>query len=138
MSFRSRLFLLFLLTVLASVTVVAWGVARYTRNAFEEMDTQRTEALVAQFRREFAQRGEEVVHRVENITNAEVTLRTAIALAQPNADLSVYVHDANGAAQEQNLDYVEFVSSSFKRSSQVELGDFTSDLQNRLRTLYAQ
>ena len=111
MSFRSRLFLLFLLTVLASVTVVAWGVARYTRNAFEEMDTQRTEALVAQFRREFAQRGEEVVHRVENITNAEVTLRTAIALAQPNADLSVYVHDANGAAQEQNLDYVEFVSS---------------------------
>ena len=111
MSFRSRLFLIFLLTVLASVTVVAWGVARYTRNAFEEMDTQRTEALVAQFRREFAQRGEEVVHRVENITNAEVTLRTAIALAQPNADLSVYVHDANGAAQEQNLDYVEFVSS---------------------------
>jgi two-component system nitrogen regulation sensor histidine kinase NtrY len=111
MSFRTKLFLLFLLTVLASVTLVAWGVTRYTRKAFEELDTQRTEALVAQFHKEFAQRAEDVAHRVENITNAEVTIKTALELAQPNADPSAYVHDANGAAQEQNLDYVEFVNS---------------------------
>ncbi len=110
MSFRTKLFLLFLLTVLASVTLVAWGVTRYTRDAFEELDTQRTEALVAQFHKEFAQRAEDVAHRVENITNAEVTIKTALELAQPNADPSAYVHDANGAAQEQNLDYLEFVN----------------------------
>ena len=110
MSFRTKLLVIFLLTVVASVTVVAWGVLRYTTRAFEEMDTQRTEALVAQFHKEFAQRGDEVARRVEGIANAEVTLRTAIALALPHPDLSLYVHDATGAAQEHGLDFVEFVN----------------------------
>jgi signal transduction histidine kinase len=109
-SFRSKLLVIFLLTVVASVTVVAWGVLRYTTRAFEEMDTQRTEALVAQFRKEYTQRGDEVVRRVEGIANAEVTIRTAIALALPHPDLSLYVHDATGAAQEHGLDFVEFVN----------------------------
>ncbi|HVS74402.1 MAG TPA: HAMP domain-containing sensor histidine kinase [Candidatus Acidoferrales bacterium] len=111
MTFRTKLFLVFLFTVLASVTAVAWGVTRYTRRAFEEMDAQRTEALVAQFHREFAQRGEEVAHRVENIADAEVTLKMAISLSQRNADLSLFVRDAIGAAQDQGLDYLEFVRS---------------------------
>lgn len=111
MSFRTKIFLLFLTTVLASVTLVAWGVTRYTQTAFEEMDAQRTSAIVAQFRKEFAQRGDEVAHRVENIANAEVTIRMAITLQQANADLSLFVRDASGAAQEQGLDYVEFVNA---------------------------
>jgi two-component system nitrogen regulation sensor histidine kinase NtrY len=109
MSIRTKLFLVFLVTVLASATVVAWCVTRYTRNVFEEMDAQRTDALVAQFRKEFAQQGEEVVHRVENIADAEATLQMAIKVSQPNADLSLFVHDANGSAQSQGLEYVEFV-----------------------------
>jgi two-component system nitrogen regulation sensor histidine kinase NtrY len=109
MTFRTKLFLIFLFTVLASVTAVAWSVARYTRNAFEEMDAQRTEVLVAQFRKEFAQRGEEVAHHVENIADAEATLKMAITLTQANADLSLFVRDANGAAQDQGLDTVDFV-----------------------------
>ena len=108
MTFRTKLFLVFLLTVVASVGVVGWGVMYYTQRTFEEMDAQRTEALVAQFSKEFSQRGEEVVRRVEGIANAEATLRMAITLAQPNADLSLYVHDATGAAQEHGLDFVEF------------------------------
>jgi len=48
MSFRSKLFLVFLVTVLASVSVVAYSVTHYTRAAFEEIDRERTEALVAQ------------------------------------------------------------------------------------------
>ncbi len=83
----------------------------YTRAAFEEMDAQRTEALVAQFQKEFAQRGEEVVHQVENIANAEITLRMALDLARPNADQSLYVHDGTGAAQDHGLDFVQFVNS---------------------------
>ncbi len=111
MSFRTKLLLIVLLTIFASVTVVAYGVAHYTRAAFEEMDTERTEALVAQFNKEFVQRGEEIARQVENITNAEVTLRMAIDLQRSNADQSLYVRDANGAAQDHGLDFVEFVNT---------------------------
>ncbi len=111
MSFRTKLMLIFMLTVLASVFVTAYGVTYYTRAAFEEMDAQRTEALVAQFQKEFAQRGEEVARQVENIANAEITLRMALDLAQPNADQSLYVHDGTGAAQDHGLDFVQFVNS---------------------------
>jgi two-component system nitrogen regulation sensor histidine kinase NtrY len=111
MSFRTKIFLVFLITVLASVSVVAYGVTRYTRAAFEEMDAQRTEALVAQFKKEFAQRGDQIVQQVKNITDADITLRVAIDLARPNADQSLFVHDATGAAQDHGLDFVEFVNS---------------------------
>src|SRR6516162_11369711 len=111
MSFRTKVFLIFLITVLASVSLVTYGVTYYTEQSFEQMDAQRTEALVAQFKKEFAQRGEMVVQQVENITNAEVTVRMAIDLARPNTDTSLWVHDANGAAQTHNLEFVEFVNS---------------------------
>ncbi len=110
MTFRTKVFLVFLITVLASVSLVAYGVTHYTQAAFEEMDAQRTEALVAQFQKEFAQRGEEVAHQVENVANAEITLRMALDLARTNADPSLYVHDATGAAQDHGLDFVEFVN----------------------------
>ncbi len=110
MSFRSKLFLIFLVTVLASVSVVAYGVARYTRAAFEEMDAERTEALVAQFNKEFEQRGSEVVQQVENVANGEITLRVAMDLARPNADQSLYVHDAIGVSQDHGMNFVEFVN----------------------------
>ena len=111
MSFRSKVFAIFLVTVLASVSLVAYGVSFYTQRSFEAMDTQRSEALVAQFNKEFAQRGEVVVQQVENITNADVTVRMALDLARPSADASLYVHDANGAAQEHGLNFVEFVNT---------------------------
>jgi signal transduction histidine kinase len=110
MSFRTKLLLVVLLTIFASVSVVAYGVTYYTRTAFEEMDAQRTEALVAQFKKEYIQRGDEIVRQVENVANAEITLRTALDAERPNADLSIYVHDANGAAQDHGLDFVELVN----------------------------
>ena len=111
MSFRSKVFAIFLITVLASVSLVAYSVSYYTQRSFEAMDSQRSEALVAQFNKEFAQRGEVVVQQVENITNADVTVRMALDLARPSADASLYVHDANGAAQEHGLNFVEFVNT---------------------------
>jgi two-component system nitrogen regulation sensor histidine kinase NtrY len=111
MSFRTKIFLIFLATVLACVSLVAYGVTRYTRAAFEERDAQQTEALVAQFRKEFAQRGDQIVQQVKNIADADITLRVAIDLARPNSDQSLFVHDATGAAQTQGLDFVEFVNS---------------------------
>lgn len=111
MSFRTKLLLIVLLTIFGSVSLVAYGVTHYTRAAFEEMDTQRTEALVAQFNREFVQRGEQVAQQVDNITNSEVTYRMALDLARPNADQSLYVRDAKGSAEDHGLDFMEFVSS---------------------------
>jgi signal transduction histidine kinase len=110
MSFRTKLFLVFLITVLASVSLVAYGVTHYTRAAFEESDAQRSEALVAQFNKEYAQRGEEIARQVKDITDAQITLNVAIDLARPRPDFSLYVHDAAGAAQDHGLDFVEFVS----------------------------
>ena len=71
MSFRTKILTFFVVTIVAAVTAVAWGVSVYTRRAFEEFDRQRTDALVAQFRREYAQRGDEVVRRVQSIADAE-------------------------------------------------------------------
>src|SRR5579863_9657061 len=110
MSFRTKLFLVFLSTVLASVSLVAYGVTHYTQAAFEESDAQRSEALVAQFNKEYAQRGEEIVRQVKDITDAQITLNVAIDLARPRPDQSLYVHDAAGAAQDHGLDFVEFVN----------------------------
>ena len=110
MSFRTKLFWIFLITVLASVSLVAYGVTHYTQAAFEESDAQRSEALVAQFNKEYAQRGEEIARQVKNITDAEITLKVAIDLAGPRPDQSLYVHDAAGAAQDHGLDFVEFVN----------------------------
>jgi signal transduction histidine kinase len=107
MSFRTKLFLIFMVTVLGSVSIVAYGVTRYTRAAFEEMDTQRTEAIVAQFKKEYAQRADETAQQVKNIADADITLRVAIDLARPSADQSLYVHDATGAAQDHQMDFVE-------------------------------
>jgi two-component system nitrogen regulation sensor histidine kinase NtrY len=111
MSFRNKIFLIFLVTVLASVSVVSYGVTHYTQDAFESRDSQRTEALVAQFKKEFTQRGEMVAQQVENITNSDPTVHMALDLARPNADTSIWLHDANGAAQTYNLDFVEFANS---------------------------
>ncbi len=109
MSFRTKLLSFFVVTIVAAVTLVAWGVAAYTRRGFEEFDRQRTDALVAQFRREFAQRGDEIAHRVQGIADSEATLRMAMDLTRPQADASQYYNDARGIAQTQQLDFVDIV-----------------------------
>jgi two-component system, NtrC family, nitrogen regulation sensor histidine kinase NtrY len=111
MTFRNKILVIFLATVLASVSLVAYGVTYYTERAFEEQESQRTETLVAQFRSEFAQRGDLVVQQVENITTSEPTIRMAIDLARPNADFSLWLRDANGTAQTYNLDFVQFANT---------------------------
>src|SRR6266705_704417 len=110
MSFRTKLLLVVLLTIFASVSVVAYAVTHYTQAAFEEMDAERTEALVAQFKKEYVQRGEEIAHQAKNIAEGNFTEKMAIDLSRPNAVQSLYVRDAVGSAQEHGLDYVEFVN----------------------------
>jgi two-component system, NtrC family, nitrogen regulation sensor histidine kinase NtrY len=110
-SFRTKLLAFFVMTIVSAVTAVAWGVSLYTRRAFEEFDRQRTDALVAQFRREYAQRGEEIARRVQGIADAEATLRMAMDLNRPQADASQYYNDARAIAQSQQLDFVDIVGN---------------------------
>jgi signal transduction histidine kinase len=110
MSFRTKLFWVFLLTVLVTVSLVGYSVTYYSRAAFEEIDRERTAALVSQFQKEYVQRGEEIGRQLDSIINTEITVKTAIDLANPNADQSLYFRDATGIAQDHGLDFVEIIN----------------------------
>jgi two-component system nitrogen regulation sensor histidine kinase NtrY len=110
-TFRSKLFWMFTVALIASVVLIAAGVTIVTRQAFEKMYAQHTDALVAQFQREFDQRKRDVARQVQIITDEDATVRMAIGLAQPQADVSAYVNVAKGVAQSHQLDFVDFVSS---------------------------
>jgi two-component system nitrogen regulation sensor histidine kinase NtrY len=109
MIFRRKLFAVFALTVLVSVAAVAWSISSLTRRAFERASEERTAALVAQFRREFDRRGEQVVHRVEAIAASEIATRMALALGRGSPDYGAYLNEAKTVADNQQLNFLEFV-----------------------------
>ncbi len=109
MSFRRRLLAVLALTVFLTVGAVSWVISVRTRQAFERADAERTEALVAQFRTEFARRGDDVVRRVEAIAAAESTSRMALDLSS-GGDSSTYLMEARTVAESHQLDLLEFVS----------------------------
>jgi two-component system, NtrC family, nitrogen regulation sensor histidine kinase NtrY len=111
MIFRRKLLAVFALAVLVSVVGVAWSISSLMRRAFEKANEERTAALVAQFRREFNRRGEEVVHHVETIAGSETTTRMALALSHGSPDYGAYLNEAGTIADSQQLDFLEFVDS---------------------------
>ena len=110
MSFRAKLLFVFAATVALAVGLVAWIVSSSMRDAFERLDSQRTAALVAQFRREFARRAEEVSRRVEGVASADETLRMAVDIGQSAPDYSPYVDRAKGLAAAYQLDFLELIA----------------------------
>ena len=111
MSFRRKLLAVFALTVFLSVVAVTWIVSTVTRRAFERSNEERTVALIAQFRREFNRRGEEVVRRVQAIASSDATTRMALALSHGAPDYGAYLAEAKTIADNQQLDFFEFVDS---------------------------
>ena len=109
MSLRRKLLLVFALTVFLCVGAVAWIVSAVTRRAFERANEDQTAVLVTQFRREFNRRGDEVAHRVETIAGSDAATRMALAVSRGSADYSAYVNEAKALAENQQLDFVEFV-----------------------------
>jgi len=110
-TFRAKLFWVYTLAMVLSVGLVAAGVTIVTRRAFREMNQRHSDALVGQFQREFERRGEEVVHRVQGVADAEGTVRMAIDLSRPKSDVSVYVNDAHGVSRSHQLDILDFVAN---------------------------
>ncbi|MGA8309829.1 MAG: ATP-binding protein [Terriglobales bacterium] len=109
LSFGRKLSLVFALTVFLSVGAVTWIVSALTRRAFERANEDQTTALVAQFRREFSRRGEEVARRVDAISRSEPATRMALAVSRGSADYGAFVNEAKTLADTQQLDFLEFV-----------------------------
>jgi signal transduction histidine kinase len=105
MTFRTRLLLVFTVAVVASVALVEWLVTDSTRQAFERLETQRVNGLVAQFRKEFAERGQRIVRAVDGIAASEAAVNIAIA-----ADYSPYYNDAASLAAAHGLGLLELVA----------------------------
>lgn len=114
MSLRTKLLAAFVLTVLAVVGLVAWGTSTLARRAFEQADRERTQALVAQYQREFARRGSEISQRLEGISGSDAMLRMAIDLIPrggTSPDYSQYVNSARDLAAAHQLDLLEILEA---------------------------
>lgn len=106
MSFRSKVFLSVSVTVVIAVWIVAISVSSTITQSFEKRDGERMRALVTQFRREFDLRGAEVARRVEAIASSEALARVAAS-----SDTAQYVDLAQSIAQEQSIEFLEFVGA---------------------------
>jgi HAMP domain-containing protein len=95
--------------VTAAVASVAWFTAVRARVAFEQVDHQRTAAIVAQFREEFATRQASVAAALDRLAATEPVQHIAFESAHAG-ETSLYVREARELAHEQQLDYLDLVS----------------------------
>jgi two-component system, NtrC family, nitrogen regulation sensor histidine kinase NtrY len=110
MSLRSKLVLLVTLGIAASVTAVALLIEASTRKAFRQVNQQRTEALVAQFRREFEREADEITRAVDAIANSEQVLEMGLKLAG-GGDSAAYINQAAQAASVHRLDFLDLLAA---------------------------
>jgi len=108
-SYRRKLLLVFVLTVVCSIAVVAMIVAATTRRAFEKLSADRTQAVVAQYQHEFDRRGEEVGRRIATIAGSDSMTRMALAIGRSGPDYAAYLNEAKTIAGSQHLDFLQFV-----------------------------
>ncbi len=111
MNLRQRLLITFALVVVIVVALVAYAVSLRTRSAFEQVDQERTGALVAEFRSEFQSQGQDVVRKLERIARTDDLQRLALESAQ-GGDMSLYLQQATAVAQEYGLDYLEILDAN--------------------------
>jgi signal transduction histidine kinase len=119
-SFGAKLVALFAVGVILVTALVAGSVTVFTRNAFERLDAQRTAALVAQFRREFARRGQEVEQRVDSMAGADSTQRLASEIGHAAPDYSAFVNDASDLASTYGLDFLDIIADDGTMISSAE------------------
>jgi len=109
MSLRNRLFALVSGVVVLTVVLVTWAVSSSARQSFATVDAQRSAALVAQFRREFANQGEQVAMRVDRAAQSDAAARVAAGVAS-SRDFAPYVNEAAALAAAQELDVLDLVA----------------------------
>ncbi len=111
MSFRKKLLLLFAATVLLCVAVISISVYSTIRRSFEQADQERANAVAAQFRSQFQQRGLEVARKVESVAASETVQHIALDINRGSADPGDYVSLARTLAGQQQLDFLELVDN---------------------------
>ena len=106
MSIFTRLLIIFTVAVISSVALVESLVSAATRERFERLETQRTDALVAQFHSEYERRAQEIVRAVGAVAASETAVNIAAA-----SDRSGYVDEAASLAAAHNLDLLELIAA---------------------------
>ena len=110
MTLRARLFAVVGLVVAVSVALVTVTISAAARRSFEALDRERTRALVAQFRREFALQGEDVARRIERLAASDALQRTAFEIGR-RSDYAPFAGEAASIAAAQGLDFVDLVAA---------------------------
>lgn len=106
MNFLTRLLLIFTVSVVASVALVELLVSASTRERFERLESQRSDALVAQFRSEYERRGQEIARAVNGIAASDTAVNIAAA-----PDYSNYFDEAASLAAGHDLDFLDLVAA---------------------------
>ena len=109
MSFRKKLLLLFVATILLCVAVISASVYSTLRRSFEEANQDRANAVAAQFRSEFQRTRAEVVRKVESVAASETVQHIALDLNRVPTDSGQYVSEASTLSSQQQLDFLELV-----------------------------
>jgi len=107
---RARLFAVVGVGVAIAVVLVTVTISAAARRSFEALDRQRTIALVAQFRREFALQGEDVARRIDRVAASESLQRTALEIGR-RRDYAPFAGEAASIASAQGLDFVDLVAA---------------------------
>lgn len=109
MSFRNKLLLVLAATVLVTVLAVSVSVAGIARSAFDRQDQARSQAIAAQFRREFDHSGDDVVRRVSAAAASDSVRR--IALDSARAKSGAYIGEAAQLITTHGLDFLDLVTA---------------------------
>ncbi|MGH9498123.1 MAG: sensor histidine kinase [Terriglobales bacterium] len=109
MNLRRKSLAALALTAFLSVAAVAWTISFLVRRSFEKTNGERTVALVEQFRRNFKRQGEEVGLRVAAIAAGDAATRMALTWGRGSPDFGAYLNQAKAIAENQQLDFLEFV-----------------------------
>lgn len=104
MSYRAKVLISISATVSIAVWMVAWLISAQMTRTYEERDARRAAGVIAQFRREFARRGDDVGGRVSAIAGSDPVARIAAWVAQPSTELFDDIKAAEPLAQEHGLD----------------------------------
>ncbi len=110
MTLRTKLILLFTVTIAVCVAAVTWTGTLRMRRAFEAADEQHTSALIAQFRQQFAARGQEIGTALDGIATRDAVQRLALESAKPEPDYAAYVQEAGPLASAHQLDFLELLA----------------------------
>jgi two-component system nitrogen regulation sensor histidine kinase NtrY len=110
MTFRTRLLLIFTVAVVVSVGLVEWLVSAGIRYRFERLESQRVDALVAQFGIEYDRSGQEIVRAVNGVAASESDNAVHIA-AQSDHSPYYSESEARDLANAHGLNLLEVVAA---------------------------